>query len=82
METFNTYVQDVVGHIEEMTSKHPGVPSMILGHSMVSCLFCIRTCTQADLITAMHKVLMHRVCLQVHVQYMYIHVHGSILHVC
>ena len=37
VETFDTYVQDVAGHMEEMTSKHPGVPSMMLGHSMVSC---------------------------------------------
>ena len=47
VETFDTFVQDVVGHIEEMTAKHPGVPSMMLGHSMVSWASCYFTYVHA-----------------------------------
>lgn len=36
VETFNTYVQDVVGHVQDMTAEYPGVPSILMGHSMVS----------------------------------------------
>ena len=36
VETFNTYVQDVVRHVEDMKAQYPGVPSMLMGHSMVS----------------------------------------------
>eukprot|EP00731_Ephydatia_muelleri_P001145 Em0001g1145a len=34
VETFNTYVQDVVRHVEDMKAQYPGVPSMLMGHSM------------------------------------------------
>lgn len=34
VETFNTYVQDVVGHVQDMTAEYPGVPSILMGHSM------------------------------------------------
>lgn len=34
IETFDTYVLDVVNHIEDMKAQYPGVPSMLLGHSM------------------------------------------------
>ena len=36
IETFNTYVEDVVGHIGDMKAQYPDVPSMLMGHSMVS----------------------------------------------
>ena len=39
VDSFNTYVQDVVRHIEDMNKQHPEVPSMLLGHSMVSCYY-------------------------------------------
>eukprot|EP00731_Ephydatia_muelleri_P001909 Em0001g1909a len=34
VNSFNTYVQDTVRHIEDMNKQHPEVPSMLLGHSM------------------------------------------------
>lgn len=37
VNSLNTYVQDTVRHIEDMNKQHPEVPSMLLGHSMVSC---------------------------------------------
>ena len=37
VNSFNTYIQDTVRHIEDMNKQHPEVPSMLLGHSMVSC---------------------------------------------
>ena len=35
VESFDTYVQDIVGHIEDVKKQYPGVPSMLMGHSMV-----------------------------------------------
>lgn len=35
IESFDTYVLDVVHHSEDMNARYPGVPSMMLGHSLV-----------------------------------------------
>lgn len=34
VEAFNTYVQDVISHVEEMKAQYPAIPSMLMGHSM------------------------------------------------
>ena len=36
VETFDTYVQDVIQHVERMKQEHPDVPCLLMGHSMVS----------------------------------------------
>ena len=35
VESFNIYIQDVAHHIEDMRAQYPGVPSLLMGHSMV-----------------------------------------------
>lgn len=35
IETIDTYVQDVIQHILVMKQRHPGLPCMLMGHSMV-----------------------------------------------
>ena len=39
VETFDTYVQDVIQHVERMKQEHPDVPCLLMGHSMVS-IYC------------------------------------------
>ena len=34
VETFDTYVQDVIQHVERMKQEHPDVPCLLMGHSM------------------------------------------------
>ena len=36
IDTFNTYARDVIEHIKDVKSEHPGVPCFLMGHSMVS----------------------------------------------
>ena len=45
VETFDTYVQDVIQHVERMKQEHPDVPCLLMGHSMVSthCHACMHT---------------------------------------
>ena len=35
MENVDTYVQDVIHHVELMRDKYPRIPCIIMGHSMV-----------------------------------------------
>ena len=36
VETFDTYVLDVIEHVEKMKREYPDVPCLLMGHSMVS----------------------------------------------
>ena len=41
VEDIDTYVQDVIAHIELMRKKYPALPCILLGHSMVGlCSVC------------------------------------------
>ncbi len=35
VELFQTYIQDVIQHLEEMRREHPELPIFLMGHSMV-----------------------------------------------
>jgi len=37
IDTFDTYVNDVIRHVDIVKKKHPGLACYIIGHSMVSC---------------------------------------------
>ena len=36
VETIDTYVEDVIQHVERMRGQYPDTPSLLMGHSMVS----------------------------------------------
>ena len=36
IEGFNTYVQDVISHVEDFKLSYDGIPCFLMGHSMVS----------------------------------------------
>ena len=36
MESVDTYVQDVIHHVELMKKEYPSLPCILLGHSMAS----------------------------------------------
>ena len=36
VETFHTYVLDVIQHVERMKREHSDIPCFLMGHSMVS----------------------------------------------
>ena len=36
VETFDTYVLDVIQHVEKMKQEYPDIPCLLMGHSMVS----------------------------------------------
>ena len=38
VETIDTYVEDVIQHVERMRGQYPDTPSLLMGHSMVSTL--------------------------------------------
>ena len=38
VETIDTYVEDVIQHVERMRGQYPDTPSLLMGHSMVSIL--------------------------------------------
>lgn len=35
INTFDTYIQDVISHVRDMKESFPGVPCFLMGHSMV-----------------------------------------------
>ena len=37
VEDVDSYVQDVIRHVEHMKGKYPHLPCILMGHSMVSC---------------------------------------------
>jgi len=36
VDNFDTYVNDVIKHVDIVKKKHPDLPCYIIGHSMVS----------------------------------------------
>ena len=40
VESVDTYVQDVIHHVELMKKEYPGLPCILLGHSMASVCLC------------------------------------------
>lgn len=40
INTFNTYVNDVMQHVNSVKQKHPGLPCFVIGHSLVSSFYC------------------------------------------
>ena len=36
IDSIDSYVQDVIQHITAMTKRHPDLPCLLMGHSMVS----------------------------------------------
>ena len=40
VENVDTYVQDVIHHVELMKKEYPGLPCILLGHSMASVCLC------------------------------------------
>ena len=41
VETFRTYIEDVVQDVEQMKEQYPNTPSLLMGHSMVSIYICM-----------------------------------------
>ena len=39
VEDIDTYVQDVIAHVELMKNRYPQLPCILMGHSMVSLTF-------------------------------------------
>ena len=39
VEDVDTYVQDVIHHVELMKNKYPHLPCILIGHSMVHCIY-------------------------------------------
>ena len=44
VETFDTYTDDVIEHVERKMAEYPDIPCLLMGHSMVSA--CHQLCTR------------------------------------